>query len=125
MEKDIFKKIQEIEDWYKKMKQILIGFVSIVLIGGFCLGFIIINKFDLIRMKGIIIEDENGKDRILIGVFIFYLKDRVRMDINLVRKYFVSEFNLKNKDKYMEWYKNYRYLVFGMVVMNEKGIDVI
>ena len=67
MEKDIFKQMQEIESRYKRMKQLLIGFVSITLVGGFCLAFTTTNKLDLIRTKGIIIEDENGKDRILIS----------------------------------------------------------
>lgn len=125
MEKDIFKQMQEIESRYKRMKQLLIGFVSITLVGGFCLTFTTTNKLDLIRTKGIIIEDENGKDRILIGAPIPHSKDRVRTDTNLVRKYFASELNPENKDKYMEWYKKYRNSAFGMVVMNEKGIDVM
>ncbi|WP_374364576.1 hypothetical protein [Cloacibacterium sp.] len=125
MEKDIFKQMQEIESRYKRMKQLLIGFVSITLVGGFCLAFTTTNKLDLIRTKGIIIEDENGKDRILIGAPIPHSKDRVRTDTNLVRKYFASELNPENKDKYMEWYKKYRHSAFGMVVMNEKGIDVM
>lgn len=125
MEKDILKKIHEIESEYKKLKQLFIGFVCIMLVAGFSLAFTATNKFDLIRTKGIIIEDETGKDRILIGAPIPHSKDRVRTDTNLVRKFFASEINPQNKNQYMKWYKNYRHSAYGMVVMNEKGIDVM
>ena len=60
MEKEILKQLQEIENRYKKMKQLFIGFVCITLVGIFSLGFTKTDKtdkFDLIRAKGIIIED--------------------------------------------------------------------
>lgn len=107
------------------MKQLFIGFVSLTLIGIFGFGFAKTDKFDLIRAKGIIIEDANGKDRILIGAPIPPSKNRVRTDTNLVRKYFAGDIYPKDPNKYMEWYKNYRHSAFGIVVMNEKGIDVM
>lgn len=125
MEKEIFEQMKAIERKFKRMKQLFIGVVSTALIGVFSLAFTSANKLDLIRTKGIIIVDENGKDRILIGAPIPYSKDRVRTDTTLVRKYFASELNPENMDKYMEWYKNYRHSAYGMVVMNEKGIDVM
>ncbi len=125
MEREILKQLQEIENRYKRMKQFFIGFVSLTLIGLISFGFAKTDKFSLIRAKGIIIEDENGKDRILIGAPVPYSKDRVRTDTNLVRKYFASEIYPKDPDQYMEWYKKYRHAAFGIVVMNEKGIDVM
>ncbi|ATN05143.1 hypothetical protein CRN76_06860 [Chryseobacterium indologenes] len=125
MENEISKKLQEIEKRYKKMKQLFTGFVSVVLIAIVCLGFTKSNHVNLIRTKGIIIEDENGKDRILIGAPIPHSVDRVRTDINLVRKYFASDIYPKDPDKYMEWYKKYRHSAFGIVFMNDKGIDIM
>ena len=101
MEKEILKQIHQMENRYKRMKRLFTGFVSLTLIGVFGLAFTKTEKFDLIRTKGIIIEDENGKDRILIGAPIPYSKDRVRTDTNLVRKYFASEVNPKDPDRYM------------------------
>jgi len=124
MEKEILQKLLEIENRYKRMKQFFIGFVSLTLIGVLGLAFTKTDKFDLIRTKGIIVEDENGKDRILIGAPIPQSKDRVRTDTTLVRKYFASDV-AKNPNQYMEWYKKYRHSAYGMVVMNEKGIDVM
>ncbi|MBN8650589.1 MAG: hypothetical protein J0L67_04140 [Cytophagales bacterium] len=125
MENDIFKKIQDVESKYKKIKQLFIGFVSLTILGFLGFGFTKTDKFDLIRAKGIIIYDENGKDRILIGAPIPYSKYRVRTDTSLAKKYFSNEIYPKDPNKYMEWYKNYRHSAFGMVVMNEKGIDVM
>lgn len=62
MESEILKELQEIKMRYKKMKQLFIGFVSLTLICIFFFGFTKTDKFDLIRAKGIVIEDENGKD---------------------------------------------------------------
>nr|WP_315176559.1 hypothetical protein [uncultured Flavobacterium sp.] len=125
MENEILKQLQNIEKRYRRMKQCFICLVSLLLIGVFCLGFTQNESFTIIRAKGIIIEDENGKDRILIGAPIPNSKNRVRTDTSLVKKYFASEIYPKDPSKYMEWYKNYRHSAFGMVIMNEKGIDVM
>lgn len=107
------------------MRHFFIGFIGITMVGIVSFGFAKTDKFDLIRAKGIIIEDENGKDRILIGAPVPFSKDRVRTDTNLVRKYFAGDIYPKDPNQYMEWYKKYRHSAFGMVVMNEKGIDVM
>lgn len=125
MERDILSKMHEIEQRYKRMKQLVLGLVGISLVIVFCVAFTSTDKIDLIRTKGIVIVDENGKDRILIGAPIPHSKYRVRTDTNLVRKYFASDLNPQNMDKYMEWYKNYRHSAYGMVVLNENGIDVM
>jgi hypothetical protein len=80
-----------------------------------------VQKFDVIRAKGIVIEDSIGRDRILIGAPIPHSKDRVRTDTALVRKHWAGNFG--NPDQYMEWYKNYNNGADGIVVMNENGFD--
>ncbi|UPT69863.1 MAG: hypothetical protein M0D53_12060 [Flavobacterium sp. JAD_PAG50586_2] len=67
MEKEILERLQEAEIRYKKMKILFWGFLSPTLIAIFCLGFTKIEKFDIIRTKAIIIENENSRDRILVG----------------------------------------------------------
>lgn len=125
MENEIIERLREMENKNRSMRRFCLVFVSLLLIGVFCLGFSKTEKFDLIRAKGIIIEDENGKDRILIGAPIPYSKDRVRTDTSLVRKYFATAINPESPNQYMDWYKNYRHTAFGMVVMNENGLDVM
>lgn len=123
MEKEILQRLQEVEHRYKMMKRLFLGFVSATLVAVFCFGFIKIEKFDVLRAKGIIIEDENGRDRILIGAPVPFSKDRVRTDTSLVRKYWASKFN--NPNQYMEWYKHYKNSADGIVFMNDGGFDVV
>jgi hypothetical protein len=77
---------------------------------------------DIIRAKGIVIEDSAGRDRILIGAPVPYSKYRVRTDTNLVRKFWAPRFE-EQADQYMEWYKDYYHGAEGIVVMNENGFD--
>jgi len=123
MEKEIEKRLKEIEKRYKDLKRIFIGFVIIFLVGLTSLGFNKISKFDIIRAKGIIIEDEKGKDRILIGAPIPFSKERIRTNTSLVRKYWASKVFPKTPDMYMEFYKNYYHSTNGIVIMNEDGFD--
>lgn len=123
MEKEILDRLNEIEKRYKKLKLIFSVFIIICFVGLFSLGFTKINKFDIIRAKGIIIEDEKGKDRILIGAPIPFSKERVRTDTSLVRKFWASKIFPKNPNKFMEFYKNYYHSTNGMVIMNENGFD--
>lgn len=75
----------------------------------------------VLRARGIIIEDEQGRDRILIGAPVPASGTRVRTDTALVRKYWAGEF--PEPDSFMNWYQNYRHSTVGMVVMNENGFD--
>lgn len=125
MENEIVKQLNDIERKYQRLKLLFTGFVILISLSIITVGFVKTDHFELIRTRGIVIEDENGKDRILIGAPIPHSKDRVRTDTNLVRKYFASDIHPKNPNQYMEWYKNYRHSAFGMVVMNEKGMDVM
>ncbi|MFZ2784164.1 MAG: hypothetical protein WAZ36_07180 [Sediminibacterium sp.] len=123
MENEILQRLQEVESRYKRTKRLFLGFFSITLVAILGFGFTQVEKFNIIRAKGIIIEDENGRDRILIGSPIPFSKDRVRTDTTLVRKYWAKQF--KNPNQYMEWYKKYKNSAEGIVFMNEKGFDVV
>lgn len=81
-----------------------------------------VQKFGIIRAKGIVLEDSAGRDRILIGAPIPFSKNRVRTDTTLVRQYWAGNY-AENADQYMQWYKDYHHGAEGMVVMNEQGFD--
>jgi hypothetical protein len=123
MEKEFEKRLLEIERRYRNLKRLFIGFVIILFAGFGSLAFTKIDKFDIIRATGIIIEDEKGKDRILIGAPIPFSKERVRTDTSLARKNWASRIFPEDPDKYMEYYKDYYHSTIGMVVMNEDGYD--
>lgn len=108
----------------KQIKQLQVGLLcSISLI----LFFILIafknqqEKFDIIRARGIIIEDSLGRDRVLIGAPIPASQTRVRTDTDLVRKYWGGKY--KDVNQFMSWYKDYSHHATGMVVLNEEGFD--
>lgn len=90
---------------HARTKQLYLGSLLLVGIALVTVSFTKLNRFDLIRAKGIIIEDANGKDRILIGAPVPFSKNRVRTDTALVRKHWASQFDDPNQ--YMGWYKKY------------------
>lgn len=123
MEKELILRLEKMEHKYLKLKRMFIGLV--MLLSLFVVGFAFKanESFNLIRAKGIIIEDEKGRDRILIGSPIPASKDRVRTNDELVRKHWASKF--KNPDEYMGWYKNYSHSADGIVFMNAEGFDEV
>ena len=123
MEKETLQKIQNLENCYEKMKRLFSGLATLMVMGLLGLGLVQTANFDIIRAKGIIIEDKNGRDRILIGSPIPGSKDRIRTDTLLVRKHWASKF--KNPDQYMGWYKGYKNSADGIVFLNDKGFDVV
>lgn len=119
----MLQRLTNLEKRYIALKRMFGGVVTLLIFGMVGFGFTKMHTFDIIRAKGIIIEDESGKDRILIGAPIPFSKDRVRTDSSLVRKYWASKIFPKNPDRFMEFYKTYDHSTNGMVVMNEAGFD--
>jgi hypothetical protein len=76
---------------------------------------------DILRTRGIIIEDSAGRDRILIGAPFPASPHRVRTDSTLARKAWAGNFD--NPDQYMQWYRDYYHGGTGILVMNEEGFD--
>ena len=116
---------QEIQVLRKQVKQLKL---MVLLLFGMGLTSLLISftdpvqKFGIIRAKGIVLEDSAGRDRILIGAPIPFSKNRVRTDTARVRLYWAKNYEDK-AGKYMEWYNNYYHGAEGMVVMNDKGFD--
>lgn len=121
MENEILLRLTKIEKKYKNLKNIFFGLVALLVIGLLRFAFKRVEQFDIIRAKGIIIEDSAGRDRILIGTPTPFSKNRVRTDTGLVQKYWASQF--KDPDQYMGWYKKYKNASNGIVFMNEEGFD--
>lgn len=123
MEQEILNRLNKVEKNYKNLKRVFSGFICLVIFCFFGLAFRGTDTFNIIRAKGIIIEDEKGKDRILIGTPVPLSKDRVRTDTALVRKHWANKILPKNPNKYMEYYNNYYNATDGIVIMNENGFD--
>jgi hypothetical protein len=123
MNTEIMNRLALVEKRYARMKSVVTTLFVLLIISLMSLSFANNRSKEIIRAKGIIIEDASGRDRILIGSPIPYSKDRVRTDTAMVRKYWASKF--RNPDQYMNWYKDYQHTADGMVVMNEKGFDIV
>jgi hypothetical protein len=74
----------------------------------------------IIRAKGIIIEDNEGRDRILIGSPAPHSKDRLRTDSVKVKELWAKKSSL-GSDKYMEYYRTYSHDANGIIFLNENG----
>lgn len=75
----------------------------------------------VLRVRGIVIEDSAGRDRILIGAPFPASPHRVRTDSSLARKAWAGNFG--DPDQYMQWYRDYYHGGTGILIMNEEGFD--
>ena len=122
MENEVLSRLNRLEKKYHRMRVVSIGFFFLLIIAFFGLGFTNSSDSDIIRTKGIIVEDELGRDRILIGSPIPFSEDRVRTDTSLVRKHWADKVQV-GADEYMKWYEGYYHGTEGIVIMNEEGFD--
>ena len=110
----------------KQMRYMQIGLVSCLAVIGllFISGFTNSNSrtFDIIRAKGIVIEDETGKDRILIGAPLPTSKDRVLSNQD---KFEASFGKYDPKNKWSAPYKDLRTTANGMIVLDKDGNDIV
>ncbi len=75
----------------------------------------------VLRARGLIIEDDAGRERILIGAPIPEAANRVRTDEARVREVWGSRFS----DEYMGWYQDYNHSTNGILILSEDGFDRI
>lgn len=96
---------------------VFLGVAVVVLIGS---AFSTAEKHDgVLRARGLIIEDDQGKERILIGSPIPEAKNRVRTDLARVREIWGKRF----PEKYMEWYQGYQKNMNGILILDANGFD--
>jgi hypothetical protein len=75
----------------------------------------------VLRVRGIVIEDASGRERILIGAPIPAAQNRVRTDEARVRAEWAKRY--PNPDTYLNFYKDYQHATNGILVLDEKGFD--
>lgn len=76
----------------------------------------------ILRARGLVIVDEAGRERILIGAPIPDAENRVRTDMARVEEIWGPRFPRAYIDEY---YPNYRHRMHGMLVLDENGFDRI
>jgi len=76
---------------------------------------------DVLRARGLIIEDTAGRERILIGAPIPEAANRLRTDEARVREVWAPGF--PDADAYMGYYQDYSHETTGMLILSEEGFD--
>jgi hypothetical protein len=77
----------------------------------------------VLRARGLIIVDDQGRERILIGAPIPAAANRVRTNLARVRELWSKRY--PNPDEYMKYYQEYRHDTNGLLVLDENGFDRI
>jgi len=88
------------------------------------LGFLLYQNYsdsNVLRVKGIVIEDANGKERILIGAPIPQAYNRIRTDTTRV----IEEWGRFFPDDYLSYYEKYNHNTNGILILDETGHDRI
>ncbi len=75
----------------------------------------------VLRARGLIIEDEAGRERILLGAPIPAAANRVRTDTARLRELWGPEH--PDIEEYMDSYHDYNHGASGLVILNEDGFD--
>ena len=75
----------------------------------------------VLRVRGLIIEDDAGRERILIGAPIPEAANRFRTDEARVREVWGPRFS----EGYMRWYQDYNHSTNGILILSEDGFDRI
>ena len=117
MDKQIF----DLQHRLKTLK----NYIFFLFIGLFCsilfnvMLFIKSQPQDIITAKGIVLIDDEGRERVLLGAPIPKAKNRVRTDMDRVQKIWGKEM----PDEFPNWYKNYNHDCYGILVLDENGFD--
>lgn len=75
---------------------------------------------EILRARGLVIVDDEGRERILIGAPIPAAENRVRTDMERVEEIWGPRFPRAYVDEY---YPTYRHGLHGMLVLDENGFD--
>lgn len=104
----------------------IIFFATLIILGlssQFLLSFTESSDHKILRAKGIVIVDDNGRERILIGAPLPQAGNRVRTDTARVRALWSNRFG--NANQYMKWYRDYSHTANGILILDEEGYDKV
>ena len=77
----------------------------------------------ILRARGVVIVDDHGRERILIGAPLPQAGNRVRTDTSRVRALWSQRFG--NANEYMKWYEDYDHQANGILILDEQGYDKV
>ncbi|MFO0229112.1 hypothetical protein [Gemmatimonas sp.] len=118
-EHDASARIGRLEEQLRVQRRSLVGAALLGAVIGLA-GFVE-QEPSVIRTRGIVIVDDMGRERILIGAPIPPARNRVRTDLKRVEGLWASRY--PDPKQYMRWYADYRHTMHGMLVLDENGFD--
>lgn len=76
---------------------------------------------EVLRVRGLVVVDEAGRERILIGAPVPVADHRVRTDPERVRETWAGRY--PDPEQYMGYYREYRHDTNGILILDENGFD--
>lgn len=113
------RRIEQLETHVRVLRR-TVGLLAVVVLATAAMAFTRAQS-DVIRVRGIVVEDAAGRERILIGAPIPEARNRVRTDSARVVQTWATRF--PDPDAYMGYYADYRHSVHGILVLDEHGFD--
>ncbi|ULQ54304.1 hypothetical protein [Flavihumibacter fluvii] len=116
---------RQLDHQKKLLNKVMIFATLLVLafLSQFLLSFKETGDNKILRVKGIVIVDDHGRERILIGAPLPQASNRVRTDTARVRALWSQRFG--NANQYMKWYQDYNHQANGILILDEQGYDKV
>jgi len=112
--------IEKLKKEIRSMRVYMFVLTAVLLLFAF-LAFTPGNAPGVLRVKGIVIIDSLGKERILIGAPVPYSANRVRTDSARAAQAWDKRFPLGGN--YRDYYKDYNHSTNGILILDENGYD--
>ncbi len=116
---------QELAQQKRKLNRVLLAAALLILVlsSQFLFSFREYDGNKVLKARGLVIVDENGRERILIGAPLPGAANRVRTDTARVRELWSKRFG--NPEQYMKWYRDYNHQSNGILILDEQGFDKV
>jgi hypothetical protein len=112
-------RLEKLERDLKRMKLYAGALTCFLVIGALSAFAMREQKDGVLRARGLVIVDEAGRERILLGAPIPAAKNRVRTDLQRVEATWGKRF----PKQYMDYYKGYRHATNGLLILDANGQD--
>ena len=116
---------QELAHQKRKLNRVLLAAALLILVlsSQFLFSFREYDGNKVLKARGLVIVDDSGRERILIGAPLPGAANRVRTDTARVRELWSKRFG--NPEQYMKWYRDYNHQANGILILDEQGFDKV
>ncbi len=112
-------RIEKLEREQRRLRRYALSVSALLLVAA--VAAFVPREQEIIRARGIVIVDNAGRERILIGAPVPAARNRVRTDLARVRQAWADRF--PNAEQYMAYYAKYRNDMNGILLLDANGFD--